>query len=139
MILLLKIECGLPESLAATYRKFGHMGKLACSAIRVTKMAESRRYPPCFCKPCEPACRADPPVFFLCGQTFSRKWPDSRVIRIEGNCSHGRAKPAHFVGHLPILSCRLKKPGADRRTLRTKINSLHGQRVGYDSAECTAR
>jgi hypothetical protein len=29
--------CRLPESLAATYRKFGRMDKLACRAIRVTK------------------------------------------------------------------------------------------------------
>ena len=36
-------RCGLLESLAATYRKFGHMGKLACGAIRVTKMAKLRR------------------------------------------------------------------------------------------------
>ncbi len=39
--------CGLPESLAAIYRKFGHMGKLACRAIQVTKMLEFSGYQPC--------------------------------------------------------------------------------------------
>ncbi len=39
--------CGLPESLAATYRKFGHVSKLACRAIRVAKTTEFRRQQPC--------------------------------------------------------------------------------------------
>ncbi len=35
--------CRLPESLAATYRKFGHIGKLACRAIRARKTTAFHR------------------------------------------------------------------------------------------------
>jgi len=38
--------CRLLNCLAASYRKFGHMGKLACGAIRVMKTAEIRKLQP---------------------------------------------------------------------------------------------
>src|SRR6266567_4355744 len=85
-------QCGLPESLAATYRKFGHIGKLACRAIRVTKTTERAQVS---------ALPLPSYVNWLAGRTrrFFLTWPNFRVIG--SNCSCWRAKSAHFVGHLP--------------------------------------
>src|SRR3989442_7776211 len=42
--LKVRTRCRLPESLAAIYRKFVHMGKLACRARLVTRTIEYLRY-----------------------------------------------------------------------------------------------
>src|SRR5436305_14943907 len=69
--------CRLPERLAATYRKFGHMSKLACRAMRVTKRRNFAGISLASTKPYELPCGADASVFSCAakllvgnGQTF---------------------------------------------------------------------
>jgi len=54
------------------------------------------------------------------GSGFSRKF--CPVLKIEGNFSRLRAKPAHFVGHLPIGATRLTLPAGGLR-LRVMLAS----------------
>src|SRR5579859_3825409 len=62
--------CRLQNCLAASYRKFGHMCKLACRAILVMKQWNLGSHGLTETSPLELACRAELPIFLV--------WPNFR-------------------------------------------------------------